>query len=109
MDATRKIEAALPIVLYYHAEADGTYIPSESCVCEDDVYTNNGDDDTIGVPLVRQSDALAALASKDAEIARLRGALEWYAEIGTSISPDSLVTIADAGKVARAALTQPTE
>lgn len=72
MDAIRKIEAALPVVLYHHAEADGTFLPSESCVCEDDVYTNNGDDDTIGVPLVRQSDAIAALASKDAEIARLR-------------------------------------
>lgn len=51
----------LPVALYHHAEADGTFLPSESCVCEDDVYTNNGDDETIGVPLVRLSDARAAI------------------------------------------------
>lgn len=52
---------------------------------------------------------LRTLASKEAELSRLREALEWYAAIGTAISPDGLVTITDAGKVARAALTQPTE
>lgn len=51
----------MPIAIYHHAAADGTLLPSESCVCEDDVYTNNGDDETIGVPLVRLSDARAAI------------------------------------------------
>lgn len=57
----------LPIAIYHHADAEGKFLPSESCVCEDDVYTNNEHDDSIGVPLVRLSDALAAIAKAKRE------------------------------------------
>jgi len=61
----------LPVAIYHHAAADGTFLPSESCVCEDDVYTNNGDDETIGVPLVRKSDAIAAVKAEQESCAKL--------------------------------------
>lgn len=97
MDAIRKIEAVnLPVAAWLSAN-------------EYRITFGRPSSDPKAEALVKFSDTIAALASKDAEIARLREALEWYAEIGTSTSPDGLVTIADAGKVARAALTQPTE
>lgn len=60
-------QIVLPIALYHHADKNGKFLPSESCVCEDDVYTNNEHDDSIGVALVRLSDALIAIAKAKGE------------------------------------------
>lgn len=109
MDAIRKIEAALPDVNYSmlvkHLGTNGANLLSRT-------FWKDGIDLEVpceGIQTLCKEYAAQTSASKDAEIARLREALEWYAEIGTSTSSDGLVTIADAGKVARAALKQPTE
>jgi hypothetical protein len=70
---------ALQVVAYLRATKAGEPLWSEDCVCEDAVYPScpdGSDEDCISMPLVRQSDAMAALEEAEAEVERLRGALK---------------------------------
>ena len=57
---------ALPIAVYHKATLQGVLVSDESCVAENDVFTGGNEDDFIGEPLVRLSDALAAIAAASA-------------------------------------------
>ena len=46
---------------------DGVPLWSEDCVCKDDVYTNNGDDDSFGMPIY-SADQVSALIQRNAEL-----------------------------------------
>lgn len=56
---------ALPIAVYHKATLQGKLVSDEECVADTDVFAN-GDEEYIGVPLVRLSDALAAIAAASA-------------------------------------------
>lgn len=60
------------VVCYLRATQDGKPEWSEDCVCEDAVYPNYEGDETFSMPMVRQSDHLAALSAVTAERDRLR-------------------------------------
>lgn len=55
------------VVCYLRATQDGKPEWSEDCVCEDAVYPNYEGDETFSMPMVRQSDHLAALSAVTAE------------------------------------------
>lgn len=64
----------MPVISYLRATPEGQPIMSEDCVCEDPVYPSDqdgSDADTVSMPMVKQSDAQAALAAKNTEIERL--------------------------------------
>lgn len=42
---------------------DGVPLWSEDCVCKDDVYTNNGDDDSFGMPIYSAAFAASSNSS----------------------------------------------
>lgn len=70
----------LPVICYVRAK-DGKPQWSEDCVCDDPVYpTGDFDEDCTSMPLVRQSDALAALAKQAQEVVALREDAERRAE-----------------------------
>lgn len=64
-------EGVVPVVCYLRAFQDGTPHWTEDCVCEDAVYPNHDGDETYSMPMVRQSDHLAALSAVTAERDRL--------------------------------------
>lgn len=68
-------EGVVPVVCYLRAFQDGTPHWTEDCVCEDAVYPNHDDDETYSMPMVRQSDHLAALSAVTAERDRLESML----------------------------------
>jgi len=73
------------VVCYLRAFQDGTPHWTEDCVCEDAVYPSHDDDETYSMPMVRQSDHLAALSAVTAERDRLAAARMAYA---SEFAPD---------------------
>lgn len=59
---------------------DGVPLWSEDCVCKDDVYTKNGDDDSFGMPIY-SADQVSALIQRNAELEARVGELEAQAEM----------------------------
>ncbi len=63
-------EVKMPVVAYLRATKDGEPQWSEDCVCQDPVYPadpDGSDGDSISMPMVRQSDALAAIEAARVE------------------------------------------
>lgn len=75
-----KVLADMKSVAYLRWE-DGAPLWSEDCVCKDDVYTNNGDDDSFGMPIY-SADQVSTLIQRNSEMEALLVKIDRMAESG---------------------------
>ena len=73
-------DMAMPVIAYLRATKDGVPVWAEDCVCEDAIWPMEDDHGNelpdVSMALVKQSDAQAALAAKDSEIAAMTADLQ---------------------------------